>query len=100
MNAQTKNQYAMQDPTKQYPQPKFEEQPQSVPGLARDIGNRGAAHGRVLTGGNDPFSRFNRHGPNYIDPQSFCILATEGKNDARARRRVIPRPPAPTEGCR
>ena len=37
MNAQTKNQYAMQDPTKQYPQPKFEEQPQSAPGLGRDM---------------------------------------------------------------
>ena len=33
----TKNQYAMQDPTKQYPQPKFEDQPQSAPGLARDM---------------------------------------------------------------
>ena len=32
-----KNQYAMQDPTKQYPQPKFEDQPQSAPGLARDM---------------------------------------------------------------
>lgn len=37
MSAQLKNQYAMQDPTKQYPQPKFEEQPQSAPGLARDM---------------------------------------------------------------
>ena len=37
MNAQPKNQYAMQDPRKQYPQPKFEEQPQSAPGLARDM---------------------------------------------------------------
>jgi len=37
MSAQTKNQYAMQDPTKQYPQPKFEDQPQSAPGLARDM---------------------------------------------------------------
>ena len=70
------------------------------PGFASDIGDRGAAHGRVPTGGNDPFSRSDRHGPNYIDPQSFCILATEGKNDAIARRRVIPRRPAPTEGCR
>ena len=31
------NQYAMQDPTKQYPQPKFEDQPQSAPGLAQDM---------------------------------------------------------------
>ena len=37
MNAPTKNQYAMQDPTKQYPQPKFEDQPQSAPGLAQDM---------------------------------------------------------------
>ena len=28
------NQYAMQDPTKQYPQPEFEKQPQSPPGVA------------------------------------------------------------------
>ena len=33
----SKNQYAMQDPTKQYPQPKFEEQVQSPPGLAKDM---------------------------------------------------------------
>ncbi len=33
----TKNQYEMQDPTKQYPMPKFDEQPQSAPGLAKDM---------------------------------------------------------------
>ncbi|WP_419730870.1 SDR family oxidoreductase [Lichenicola sp.] len=33
----TQNQYAMQDPTKQYPQPKFDKQPQSAPGLAKDM---------------------------------------------------------------
>ncbi len=33
----TKNQYEMQDPTKQYPLPKFDEQPQPAPGLARDM---------------------------------------------------------------
>ncbi len=33
----TPNQYAMQDPLKQYPQPKFEDQPQSPPGLGRDM---------------------------------------------------------------
>ena len=32
------NQYEMRDPTKQYPQPDFDEQPQSAPGLARDMG--------------------------------------------------------------
>ena len=30
----TENQFAMQDPLTQYPQPKFEDQPQSAPGLA------------------------------------------------------------------
>jgi NAD(P)-dependent dehydrogenase (short-subunit alcohol dehydrogenase family) len=34
---QTLNQYEMQNPLKQYPQPKFEEQPQSAPGLAKDM---------------------------------------------------------------
>ncbi len=33
----THNQWAMQDPTKQYPQPKFPDQPQSAPGLAQDM---------------------------------------------------------------
>jgi NAD(P)-dependent dehydrogenase (short-subunit alcohol dehydrogenase family) len=33
----TLNQYDMQDPTTQYPQPKFEDQPQSAPGLAADM---------------------------------------------------------------
>jgi NAD(P)-dependent dehydrogenase (short-subunit alcohol dehydrogenase family) len=31
------NQYAMRDPRTQYPQPKFEDQPQSAPGLAQDM---------------------------------------------------------------
>lgn len=33
----TSNQYAMRDPRTQYPQPKFEEQPQPVPGLAQKM---------------------------------------------------------------
>ena len=33
----TPNQYGMQDPIKQYPQPKFEDQPLSAPGLAKDM---------------------------------------------------------------
>ena len=36
MDGHTPNQYAMQDPTTQYPQPKFHKQPQSAPGLAQD----------------------------------------------------------------
>jgi len=35
--SQTQNPYAMQDPIKQYPQPKFKKQPQSAPGLAQDM---------------------------------------------------------------
>ena len=37
MSGQTKNQWAMQDPTKQYPQPKFDKQPQSAPGRESDM---------------------------------------------------------------
>ncbi len=37
MSATTPNQYAMQDPLTQYPQPKFDEQPQSAPGLSKDM---------------------------------------------------------------
>ena len=33
----TKNQYTIQDPLKQYPQPEFSEQPQSPPGLAQEM---------------------------------------------------------------
>ncbi|WP_428374758.1 SDR family oxidoreductase [Lichenicoccus sp.] len=33
----TTNQYAMQDPRTQYPQPEFDRQPQSAPGLAREM---------------------------------------------------------------
>jgi hypothetical protein len=33
----SKNQYSMQDPRSQYPKPKFEEQVQSPPGLAKDM---------------------------------------------------------------
>ncbi|AMH43899.1 MULTISPECIES: SDR family oxidoreductase [Burkholderiaceae] len=36
----TENQYAMQDPTKQYPQPEFDKQPQSAPGLTADMSPR------------------------------------------------------------
>ncbi len=34
---ETANQYEMQDPRTQYPTPKFEDQPQSAPGLAKDM---------------------------------------------------------------
>lgn len=35
--SETRNQFGMQDPTKQYPQPPFERQPQSAPGLAQKM---------------------------------------------------------------
>jgi NAD(P)-dependent dehydrogenase (short-subunit alcohol dehydrogenase family) len=35
--ATTKNQYTIQDPLKQYPQPEFAQQPQSPPGLAQEM---------------------------------------------------------------
>jgi NAD(P)-dependent dehydrogenase (short-subunit alcohol dehydrogenase family) len=37
MDAKVPNQYAMQDPLTQYPQPKFEKQPQNPPGLAAEM---------------------------------------------------------------
>lgn len=37
MSGTTQNQWAMQDPTKQYPQPKFDKQPQSAPGLESEM---------------------------------------------------------------
>ena len=42
----TLNQYDMQDPTKQYPQPEFDEQPQSAPGLASEM-NPKPDHGEI-----------------------------------------------------
>ncbi len=36
----TRNQYTMQDPLTQYPRPSFADQPQSAPGLARDMDPR------------------------------------------------------------
>jgi NAD(P)-dependent dehydrogenase (short-subunit alcohol dehydrogenase family) len=35
--SETRDQFTMQDPTKQYPQPPFERQPQSAPGLAQKM---------------------------------------------------------------
>jgi NAD(P)-dependent dehydrogenase (short-subunit alcohol dehydrogenase family) len=37
MTETTTNQYAMQNPLTQYPQPTFEDQPQSAPGLAKEM---------------------------------------------------------------
>ena len=42
----TKDLYTLQDPTKQYPQPKFEHQPQSVPGLDSEMTPK-ADHGET-----------------------------------------------------
>ncbi|ADW68291.1 SDR family oxidoreductase [Granulicella tundricola] len=43
--------YKLQDPTKQYPQPKFKHQPQSVPGLDKDMTPK-ADHGETSYKGN------------------------------------------------
>lgn len=43
--------YTMQDPTKQYPQPKFRHQPQPVPGLDKDMDPK-ADHGETSYKGN------------------------------------------------
>ena len=40
MSGHTPNQYAMQDPLTQYPQPKFDKQPQSAPGRTKDMDPR------------------------------------------------------------
>ncbi len=37
MSAATQTQSTMRDPLTQYPQPKFDKQPQSAPGLAQDM---------------------------------------------------------------
>lgn len=66
----THNQYDMQDPTKQYPQPDFDKQPQSAPGLAQEMDPKpdhgeqsykgfGRLHGRkaLITGANSGIGR-------------------------------------------
>ena len=51
MATATKDLYTLQDPTKQYPQPKFEHQPQNVPGIASKMTPR-ADHGETSYVGN------------------------------------------------
>jgi len=51
MATATKDLYTLQDPTTQYPQPKFKHQPQSVPGLDSDM-NPKADHGETSYIGN------------------------------------------------
>ena len=64
------DQFTMQDPTKQYPQPKFEKQPQSAPGLAQEMVPKpdhgetsykgfGRLHGRraIITGADSGIGR-------------------------------------------
>ncbi len=110
MNAQTKNQYAMQDPTKQYPQPKFEEQPQSAPGLARDMKPKpdhgeesyrgfGRLDGRraIITGADSGIGRavaiaFAREGAdlvlNYLPSEDADAKEVVGLAEAAGRRAV------------
>jgi NAD(P)-dependent dehydrogenase (short-subunit alcohol dehydrogenase family) len=92
----TKNQYAIQDPLKQYPQPEFAEQPQSPPGLAQEMSPKpdhgedsykgfGRLAGRkaLITGADSGIGRataiaFAREGADIV----LNYLATEEK-DAR-----------------
>ena len=110
MDAQTKNQYAMQDPTKQYPQPKFEDQPQSAPGLARDMKPKpdhgedsyrgfGRLEGRraVITGADSGIGRavaiaFAREGAdlvlNYLSSEEADAKEVVGLVEAAGRKAV------------
>ena len=110
MSAQTKNQYAMQDPTKQYPNPKFEEQPQSAPGLARDMDPKpdhgeesyrgfGRLEGRraVITGADSGIGRavaiaFAREGAdvvlNYLPSEEADAKEVVGLVEAAGRKAV------------
>ena len=110
MSAQTKNQYAMQDPTKQYPQPKFEDQPQSAPGLARDMKPKpdhgedsyrgfGRLEGRraLITGADSGIGRavaiaFAREGAdvvlNYLPSEEADAKEVVGLVEAAGRRAV------------
>ena len=110
MSAQTKNQYAMQDPTKQYPQPKFEDQPQSAPGLAQDMVPKpdhgeesyrgfGRLEGRraVITGADSGIGRavaiaFAREGAdlvlNYLSSEEADAKEVVGLVEAAGRKAV------------
>ena len=111
MDAPTKNQYAMQDPTKQYPQPKFEDQPQSAPGLAQDMAPKpdhgedsyrgfGRLGGRraVITGADSGIGRavaiaFAREGAdlvlNYLASEEADAKEVRGLVEAAGRKAVM-----------
>ena len=100
----------MQDPTKQYPQPKFEDQPQSAPGLAQDMVPKpdhgeesyrgfGRLEGRraVITGADSGIGRavaiaFAREGAdvalNYLPSEEEDAKEVVGLVEAAGRRAV------------
>ena len=104
------NQYEMRDPTKQYPQPDFDEQPQSAPGLARDMGPKpdhgeesyegfGRLKGRkaLITGADSGIGRaaaiaFAREGAdvamNYLESEEPDAAEVAGLIEAAGRKAV------------
>jgi NAD(P)-dependent dehydrogenase (short-subunit alcohol dehydrogenase family) len=106
----TQNQYAMRNPLTQYPQPKFQDQPQSAPGLAKNMVPKpdhgedsykgfGRLEGRraLITGGDSGIGRavaiaFAREGAdvalNYLPSEESDVQEVVGLVEAAGRKAV------------